>query len=437
MGIEVKITQKNMVSETEHGERLGQADALRHLGPPERADRLSHMPPEQARAAFEQLEPPLQEELLAHLRDAQVYRLMEDLDPDDRVRLLERLPEPVGRAVIARLSPRERHFTRKLLAFPQETAGRIMSPEYLPLERTSTVAAALERVRSEGAGVETVNALPVVDPGEQFAGLVMLSDLVMAKGDQSIGELLDETIPTVGPETDQEQVARIIQVADLLALPVVDASGRLLGLITVDDAMDVLQREQEEDIARAGAREPLDRPYFATTLLGLTRVRLLWLVVLTLAGAVTVQVLSVFEPLLEQAVSLSLFIPLLSGVGGNSGAQSATTVIRAMATGEMNGGRGSQVIFRETRVGLLLGTAIALLAYLPVALVFSSPLAITVALSLVVICTGATFVGAGMPLLASRLGIDPAVVSAPVVTTVVDAGGLLLYLLIARVIMGL
>lgn len=407
------------------------------MEPPERADRLSRMPPEQARAAFEQLEAPLQEELLAHLRDAQVYRLMEDLDPDDRVRLLGRLPEPVSRAFIARLSPRERRFTHKLLAYPQETAGRIMTPEYLSLEPTLTAAAALERVRREGTEVETINALPVLGPGEQFAGLVMLSDLVMAEGDQVISDLVDVSVPTVRPETDQEQVARLIQVADLLALPVVSASGRLLGLITVDDAMDVLQWEQEEDIARTGAQEPLDRPYFATTLMGLTRARLLWLVLLALAGAVTVQVLNVFEPLLEQAVTLSLFIPLLIGVGGNSGAQSATTVIRAMATGEMNGGHKSQVMFRETRVGLLLGTAVALLAYLPVTLVFSSPLAITVALALVVICTGATFVGAGMPLLANRLGIDPAVVSAPVVTTVVDAGGLLLYFLIARVVMGL
>ncbi|WP_303900939.1 magnesium transporter [Thiohalomonas denitrificans] len=426
-----------MVSKTEPVDRFDQAEALRRMEPPERADRISRMPPEQARAAFEQLEAPLQEELLAHLRDAQVYRFMEDLDPDDRVRLLDQLPEPVSRALIARLSPRERRFTHKLLSFPQETAGRIMTPEYLSLDPALTAAAALDRVRREGAGVETVNALPVLGPGEQFVGLVMLSDLVMAEADRTVSELLDASVPTVGPDTDQEQVARLIQVADLLALPVVSASGRLLGLITVDDAMDVLQWEQEEDIARAGAREPLDRPYFATTLMGLTRARLLWLVLLALAGAVTVQVLNVFEPLLEQVVTLSLFIPLLIGVGGNSGAQSATTVIRAMATGEMNRGHGMQVIFRETRVGLLLGTAVALLAYFPVAFVFSFPLAATVALALTVICTGATFVGAGMPLLASRLGIDPAVVSAPVVTTIVDAGGLLLYFLIARVIMGL
>ncbi|MDV3241340.1 MAG: magnesium transporter [Methylocaldum sp.] len=199
--------------------------------------------------------------------------------------------------------------------------------------------------------------------------------------------------------------------------------------------MDVVQLEQEEDFARAGGSEPVDRPYFSITLLDLARARFVWLLLLALAGALTVNVITAFESLLEQTISLSVFIPLLVGIGGNCGAQSATTVIRAMATGDVNGVGVGRVVFRETRIGILLGTAVALLAYVPVLLLFESGLATTVSLTLIAICVLATLVGAGMPLLARRFGIDPAVVSAPVVTTLVDTLGLVLYFLIARVVM--
>ncbi len=423
---------------TEKGDPiLAAVEALRRQEPPERAASLSRMAPDAARAVFEQLEPPLQTEVIAHLRDPQVRRLVEDLDPDDRVRLLDALPEPVGKLLMARLSPRERRLTRKLLVFPEQSAGRMMSPEYLPLRPELTVEEALERIRRHGRGAETVNVLPVLREDGRFAGLAMLSELVLAEPGSRVGELVDPKLPMVGPETDQEEVARVMQAADLLALPVIGDAGELLGLITVDDAMDVLQFEHEEDLARTGASEPLDRPYFSTSLLQLTRARLIWLLLLALAGALTVNVLNVFESTLEQAVSLSLFIPLLIGIGGNSGAQSATTIIRAMATGELRAGRPLPVMLREVRVGFLLGSAVAALAYYPVVLFFDADLAATVCLSLVAVCTGATLVGSGMPLLASRIGIDPAVVSAPVVTTLVDAVGLVVYFMIARAVMGL
>jgi magnesium transporter len=414
---------------------LDAVKALRRLEPPQRAEALSRYPPEVARTVFEQFEAPLQKEVLAFLRDHQVNRLLEDLDPDDRVRLLDTLPEPVGQALLARLSPRERRLTRKLLAFPAESAGRIMNPEYLPLRPEFTVREALNLINKEGRTVSTVNILPVLDADERLMGLAMLSALVLADANQRVADVMLVPVPTVGPETDQEHVARLIQAADLLALPVVDDTQRLLGLITVDDAMDIIQLEQEEDFARAGGSEPVDRPYFSTTLLALARARFVWLLLLALAGTLTVNVITAFESLLERAISLSVFIPLLIGIGGNSGAQSATTVIRAMATGDVNGAGMGRVVFRETRVGILLGSAMALLAYVPVLLLSGSGLATTVSLTLIAICVLATMVGSGMPLLARRFGIDPAVVSTPVVTTLVDTLGLVLYFLIARVVM--
>lgn len=416
---------------------LAAVKEFRRLNPAERAEALADYTPKQARTIFEELETPLQEEMLAHLSEDQVHRLLEDLDPDDRVRLLDNLPAPVAKALLARLSPREQRLTHKLLSFPKESAGRIMSPEYLPLRPEMPAKEALSLIQREGSSVDTINALPVLDTEDRLTGMTMLSTLVLAEPGELVSELMMTSVPTVSPETDQEEVARLIQAADLLVVPVVDISRRLLGLITVDDAMDVIHLEQEEDFARIGASEPLDRPYFSTSLLRLTRARLVWLLLLAVASVLTVNVLSAFESMLTEVISLSLFIPLLIGIGGNSGAQSATTVVRAMATGDVNNMGVVRVIFRETRVGFLLGAAVAIIAYMAVFLLFDPDLAATVSFTLIVICTLATLVGSGMPLLARRLGIDPAVVSAPVVTTLIDASGLLIYFLIAGYVMGI
>ncbi|MFP3982890.1 MAG: magnesium transporter [Desulfurivibrionaceae bacterium] len=418
-------------------EMLAAVKEFRRLNPAERAEALEDYTPEQARTIFEELETPLQEEMLAYLSEDQVHRLLEDLDPDDRVRLLDNLPASVAKILLAHLSPREQRLTHKLLSFPKESAGRIMSPEYLPLRPEMPARMALSLIQREGSSVDTINALPVLDAEDHLAGMAMLSTLVLADPGELVADLMMTSVPTVSPETDQEEVARLIQAADLLAVPVVDTSRRLLGLITVDDAMDIIHLEQEEDFARIGASEPLDRPYFSTSLLHLTRARLVWLLLLAVASVLTVNVLSAFESMLTEVISLSLFIPLLIGIGGNSGAQSATTVVRAMATGDADDIGVVRVIFRETRVGLLLGTAVAIIAYMAVSLLFDPDLATTVSLTLIVICTLATLVGSGMPLLAHRLGIDPAVVSAPVVTTLIDASGLLIYFLIAGLVMGI
>lgn len=411
-------------------------DELRRLDPPQLADALLHLSRSDGLAVFEQLDAALQRELLEWLPADKIDQLLMDLDPDDRVQLLDTLPDSVANALLARLSLREWRLTQKLLAYPEESAGHIMAPEYLPLSPSQTAAQALDRVHRHGRVAGTVDALPVLEGGVgRLLGLVTLSQLVLASPEQTVSELMLDNVPTVTPETDQEEVARLIQAADLLALPVVDEAGRLLGLVTVDDALDVIHHEREEDFARASASNPLGRPYFSISVFELTRARLVWLMLLAIAGALTVQVLNVFEPLLEQLIALSLFIPLLIGVGGNSGAQSATMVTRAIATGDVAG--TTRVVLRETRVGLLLGSALGILGFPVVYFLFSAPMAATVSMTLVAICTLATLVGSGMPLIAKRLGIDPAVVSAPMVTTIVDASGLVVYFLIARAVFGL
>lgn len=413
------------------------AEELGRLEPVERAEAFRALPPHNAMEAFRQLDTAHQQELLEQLSEETVRHLVEDLDPDDRVRLLQELPEPIAERLMSGLSPHERELTGRLLGYPEESAGRIMSPEFLTLRPAHTVEEALAEIRRHGRSAETISVLPVTDDDLRFLGMAPLSDIVLAEPHDRVERLMRTDIEAVRADDDQEAVARLIQSADLLAAPVVDADGRLIGLVTVDDAMDVLDIEEWEDLSRTGAAEPLGRPYFSASILRLARSRVVWLLLLAVAAVLTVNVLNAFEGMLDTVVSLSLFIPLLIGVGGNAGAQSATTVVRAMAVNDVRFRDLFRVVFRETRVGLLLGITVALLGFVPVWLFVGRGLAIVVCLTLVAICTLASFVGSVMPLLARQFRIDPAVVSAPVVTTVVDASGLLVYFLIARAILGI
>jgi magnesium transporter len=241
----------------------------------------------------------------------------------------------------------------------------------------------------------------------------------------------------VGVTEDQEVAARLIQDADLIALPVVDSEERLVGMVTVDDAMEVLEAEETEDAALQAATTPLGRPYLSASVLGIARTRALWLVVLIVAAGLTVNVLQYFEDTLAAVVSLAVFIPLLIGTGGNSGAQAATAVIRAMAVGEVGFRDLPRVVWREARVGVLLGAMLSVAVFAPVAFFFDAELATVVSVTLLVVCSWATFVGSILPLVARRVGVDPAVVSAPLVSTLVDATGLVIYLLVARMVLGI
>jgi magnesium transporter len=412
-------------------------EMLARLQPLERADKFRKLPARFAFLVFRQLEATHQQELLEQLDAEQVRRLVEEIDPDDRARLLLEVSEPAAERLLAGLSAQERELTEQLLAHPQESAGRIMSPEYLTLQRAMTVDEALMHVRTFGREAETIDVLPVTDDDSRYAGIVALSDLVLAAPQERIEQLMNVDIRPVRADEDQESVARWIQSADLLAAPVVDDEGRLVGLVTVDDAMDVLDVEEWEDLSRTGAAEPLRRPYFSASIMRLARSRVLWLLMLAIAATLTVNVLNAFEQTLETIVALSLFIPLLIGVGGNAGAQSATTIVRAMAVDDVRFSDVTRVVSRETRVGLLLGSIVAVLGLLPVWWFVGRELAIVVCLTLVAICTLASLVGSFMPLLARRIGVDPAVVSAPFVTTIVDATGLLVYFLIAHAVMGI
>ncbi|MGI8999941.1 MAG: magnesium transporter, partial [Candidatus Limnocylindria bacterium] len=372
---------------------LGQAGAVQI------AEELSRLPEDQravpfrllgrdrALEVFELLDPSLQQELLEGLRETNVRELFEQLDPDDRARLTEEMPAKVARRLLAGLSPNERRLTSTLLGYAEDSAGRLMSPEVASLRAGMSAADALERLRRIGRSAETIYALPVTDDHRRLVGALGLRDLVLADPATPVGELMDTHVYSARVDTDQEEAARLIREADLLGLPIVDTEDRLVGIVTVDDAMEVLEEEETEDVARTGGAEPLGRPYLATSILQLARSRVVWLVVFIAAGAITVRVMSIFEGTLTDAVALALFIPLVIGTAGNTGAQSATTITRALAVGEVRLADLAPVVVREGSTGLVLGGILGAIAFGPIALAAGTPIATVVALTMLAACT--------------------------------------------------
>jgi len=385
---------------------------------------------------FEELDTDNQQNVLAGLRDPVFFELVEAMDPDDRARLLGEAPAKFAQRVLAGLSPRERAMTADLLGYPEGSVGRIMTPEVVLLRQDFTVEQALAHVRSRGSNAETVYTLPVTDNSRRFSGVVSLRDLVLGSPTDRVSDLADDSVPTVQATEEAEVAARLMQEANLLALTVVDSENRVVGLLTIDDAVEQIEAADSEDIARQSAAEPLTVHYMAAGVWRLARARVVWLLLLVVAATLTVNVLAAFEGTLEGHAQMAFFIPLLIGTGGNVGAQAATAAVRALAIGEVRTTDVLKVAWRECRVGFLLGLMLAVLAFVIATVFVDLKLAIAVAVALIAVCTWAAIVGSSMPLLARRAGIDPAVISAPLVTTLVDATGLIIYFLVAIAILG-
>lgn len=386
---------------------------------------------------FGLLDPASQADIVEGVSDGERAVLLDEMEPDDRARLFARLPEVDVQRLLAGLEPHERRLTLDLLRYPPSSAGRIMSPEFVRLSPTMTVAEALDEVRRGEKRAETIYFLPVTDDDMRLVGAVDLAGVVLASPEQTIASITTSDTPAVRATEDQEHVARLMKEGDLMVVPVVDEDDRLVGIVTFDDAMEVLEFEESEDHARTGATEPIARPYMSVPILRLVRSRIVWLSVLAVAATLTVNVLGAFEETLAEVVSLALFIPLLIGIGGNTGAQSATTIVRALAVRDVKPRDALAIALREVATGLLMGIGIAIVCFGVVGLVFDWAIAAIVSSTLVAICGLAALVGSLMPLLAKRFSIDPAVFSAPFVTTIVDTSGLLIYFLLARAVLGL
>ncbi|WP_008316658.1 magnesium transporter [Leptolyngbya sp. PCC 6406] len=388
---------------------------------------------DEAIAVYENLDSSVQQTLIEDFKRQDVQDIVDKMSPDDRVRLFEELPAKIVRQLLTQLSPQEREATALLLGYEAGTAGRIMTPEYIALKEGWTIVRALEHIRHRADVSETVYYLFVTDVARRLTGILSLRHLVMGQPEQTIGEIMTREVVSVQTDTDQEEVAQLIQRYDFLAVPVVDTEQRLVGIITVDDVIDVLEEEATEDIYTLGGVQSGGDNYFQTNLLTVARKRVMWLSVLLVTNTATTWVIRSQEAILEQVVVLAAFIPLLIGTGGNVGAQSSTVVIRGLNTNELETKGAFNVICREAIagafLGIMLGVVVTGWAYL---LQGDLGVAITVGISLVAIAILASTAGAALPFLFSAIGFDPALMSAPFITTVVDVLGVLIYLNLAR-----
>lgn len=411
-------------------------EQLERLNTIDRALAYRTLPKGRALEVFERLDARLQADLVSGLQDAQVAEVFAALSPDDRVALLDELPASVANRLILGLSEKDRALTTMVLGYPQGAVGRYMSPQFVTTHPGTTAAQALARVRAQLDDAESIYTIPVTDDSRHLVGVVSLRDVLRAEETDLVSELMKD--PISAPATlDAEEAARYCADAKVLVLPIVDAENRLVGILTVDDALRILEDAESEDAARAGGSEPLRRPYLATPVRSIVRARVVWLLVLALGATLTVQVMDAFEATLAEQVVLSLFIPLLIGTGGNTGNQAATTITRALALGDVRPRDVLKVVAREVRVGAWLGLLLGGLGFAVAAVIFTVPLGLVIGLTLLGVCTMAATVGGLMPLLGKALKVDPAVFSNPFISTFVDATGLIIYFLIASAVLGL
>ncbi len=388
---------------------------------------------------YEYLDSSVQQALIEEFKRQDVLDIVDKMSPDDRARLFDELPAKVVRRLVEQLSPKERQATALLLGYEADTAGRIMTPEYISLKETLTVSETLERIRSLAKVTETIYYLYVTDASRSLKGIVSLRDLVTSQPQQTLDEIMARDVVCVHTDTDQEDVARLIQRYDFLAVPVVDREQRLVGIVTVDDVIDILEKETTEDIyALGGGVQAGGDNYFQTNLITVARKRVVWLFVLLLTNTVTGTIIRSQEAILQEVVTLAAFIPLLVGTGGNVGAQSSTVVIRGLNTDEIRDMGALQVILREGMAGILLGTILGTVATLwGYWLQGDFLVALAVGISLIAIAFLASIAGSALPFVFRSLGLDPALMSAPFITTAVDVLGVLIYFNVAKLVLGL
>ena len=367
-----------------------------------------------------------------------IAHLLEEMPMDDAAEFLGDLPPDLAQSLIDLMEPEEAAEVKSLLEYEEGTAGRLMTEKVVRIRRRWTVQETIDYLRTVDPETETFAYLYAVDDDDRLVGVVALRTLITSPPDARIRDIMQPDVIYVTVDTDQEEVARIMAKYDFFAIPVVDREGRLAGIITHDDVVDVLQAEFTEDVQRLGGSQPLERPYFATSIPYVIRKRIGWLLLLFVAGSLTSTVMRHFESELSSMVALSIFIPLLIGTGGNAGSQTSATIVRALALEDVRPNELPYVLFREALTGLGIGLLLGVIGAGLATIMGTGPrLALTVAATLPAVCVWANMVASLIPIAADRLGIDPAVVSAPFITTLVDATGLFIYFTIAKLILGL
>jgi magnesium transporter len=385
---------------------------------------------------FAYLNPEDQDSLLHELTNQETRDLLQDLDPDDRTTLLEELPAEMTQRLFTLLTPDDLKEVRYLLGYPEQSVGRLMNPNCLSIKADWSVLEAMTHIRLNGSESESINRIYITDNKGRLLDDVPLRAFIFAEPDQSVSELMDESIISLSAFQDQEIAVKMMEKYDISELPVIDSEGILIGIVTFDDVMDIQEEEATEDIQKLGGMEALDKPYNTISLINMIKKRAGWLVLLFLGEMLTATALGYFERELEKAVVLSLFLPLIISSGGNSGSQAATLIVRALSLGEIKLKDWWFVMRRELLSGLMLGLVLGSIGFLRILIwsAFSEVygahyflIACTVAVSLIGVVLWGTLSGSMLPLFLKRLGFDPATSSAPFVATLVDVTGIIIY----------
>lgn len=411
-------------------------DLLESVPGPDRALLFRALPRPQAAEAFSHLERSAQDDLLLSLTDDETRSLLEEMSPDDRTHLLEELPGRVTQRLLNLLGPEDLQVARNLLGYPEESVGRLMTPDYVAIRPDWSVARALEHLRVHGRDSETINRVYVVDAGWHLLDDIELRRLILADPARSVADVMDHTFAAVQASSDREQAVRLIQRYDQVALPVVDSAGVLLGIVTVDDLLDVAEAEATEDFHRVGSVRPLRTSLREAGMGYLYRQRIGWLLALVLMNVFSGAGIAYFEETIAATVALVFFLPLLIDSAGNAGSQAATLMVRAMATGDVGKGDWLRLAGRELLVATGLGLTMALGVTLVAWFRGGPQVAMVVATTMSLVVVMGSLVGMSLPFLLGRLKLDPATASAPLVTSIADISGVLIYFSLARWMLG-
>jgi magnesium transporter len=429
----------DVAAETEELHPANLADVAEALPRERLAQLMRALPPARAADVLEYLDEELRAELLEELSTRQAAELVSQMTPDDRADALEDLEEDRADEILSEIRGEARGETERLLAYEPDTAGGLMTTEFVSVPENVSVDAALESVRASArAGrKEAMYAIYAVDTAGRLRGVFSLRELLAAPPRSSVSEIAWHDVVSAAPMADREEVARLTSKYDLVAVPVIDANGRMLGVVTVDDVIDAMVEEQTEDVQRAGAVEPLEAPYFQESFWSIARKRAGWLVLLFVAELLTATAMARYEATLAGALALVFFVPLIISSGGNSGSQSATLITRALAVGDVELRDALRVLTREGMQGLALGAFLGLFGFVRVMLGGeATSIAVVVGVTLLAVVVTGTLVGATLPLVFTRFGFDPAIASSPFVASFVDVAGILIYFSVAAWLLG-
>lgn len=397
------------------------------------------LPKDMAADIFSYLPIEVEQYIITSLSEREAARIIDNLMADDAADFLEEMPANIVKKLLINASPETRRDINHLLRYPEDSAGSIMTVEFVDLKEGQTVTQAIERIRKLGVDSETINICYVLDNQRKLKGTIALRYLLLTNPDNKIGDIMHENVISIHTLMDQEEVARQFQKYDFTAMPVVDNEDRLVGIITVDDVVDILQEEATEDIEKMAAIVPSDKPYMKTSVFDIWKNRIPWLLFLMISATFTGKIIASFEKALSVYVVLTTFIPMLMDTGGNAGGQASVTIIRGLSLREIEFSDYLKVLWKEMRVALMCGITLAAANFLKLILIDKVSLMVSavVCLTLIIAVFLAKVVGSMLPMAAKKLGFDPAVMASPFITTIVDALSLLVYFRIATLLLGI